>query len=96
MRFDPLSSEALTARLQELGVDAGLAAACARLALGDGERAQALATGDGPALRAEAEAFARAPLHEAGGGAALGRAAAPRPGRRGRRAAAVVEETLAD
>jgi DNA polymerase-3 subunit delta' len=31
--------------------------------LGDGERAVALALGDGPALRARAEAFARAPLH---------------------------------
>src|SRR6185436_5300809 len=36
--------------------------ACARLSLGDGERALALALGEGPALRARAEAFARAPL----------------------------------
>src|SRR6185312_9891292 len=37
-------------------------AACARLSLGDGEKALALGIGDGPALRAHAEAFARAPL----------------------------------
>src|SRR5436190_136889 len=38
------------------------ATACARLSLGDAERALRLALGDGPALRARAEAFARAPL----------------------------------
>ena len=95
VRFDPLSSAALAGRLEEQGVDPGLAVACARLALGDGERARALATGDGPALRAEAEAFARAPLHEAAGeqpwGALLRRARA-----QGAKAAAAVEETLAD
>ena len=46
-------------------------AAAARLELGDGERALALAVGDGAALRAHAEAFARAPLH--------GRTGAERP-----------------
>jgi len=35
-----------------------VAAACGRLALGDGERAAALALGDGPALRDGAQAFA--------------------------------------
>ena len=35
-------------------------AACARLALGNGDEALALALGDGPALRAAAEGFARA------------------------------------
>jgi DNA polymerase-3 subunit delta' len=43
------------------------ALACARLSLGDGERALALGLADGPAMRAAAEAFARAPLRgEAG------------------------------
>jgi DNA polymerase-3 subunit delta' len=53
------------------GVEATTAVACARLSLGDGERAEALALGDGPKLRGRAEAYARAPLH--------GRAAAWRP-----------------
>ena len=95
VRFDPLPSGVLAARLEEQGVQAGTAAACARLALGDGERALALAVGDGPDLRAEAEAFARAPLRAAAGegpwGALLRRARA-----QGATAAATVEETLAD
>ena len=37
--------------------------AAARLSLGDGEKALALALGDGPALRDAAEHLARAPLH---------------------------------
>jgi DNA polymerase-3 subunit delta' len=62
VRFDPLPVAALAERLQSRGIDAATADACARLSLGDGERALALALGDGPALRARAEAFARAPL----------------------------------
>jgi DNA polymerase III subunit delta' len=62
VRFDPLPVAALAERLQSRGIDAPAADACARLSLGDGERALALALGDGPALRARAEAFARAPL----------------------------------
>jgi len=58
---------ALAQRLQSQGVAPDAADACARLSLGDGERALALALGEGPALRARAEAFARAPL--AGGAA---------------------------
>jgi DNA polymerase-3 subunit delta' len=65
VRFDPLSDAALAERLNARGVAPDAALACARLALGDGERALALALGDGPALRARAEAFARAPLHGA-------------------------------
>jgi DNA polymerase-3 subunit delta' len=65
VRFDPLTPAALTLRLQSRGVAPVQADACARLALGDGERALALALADGPALRARAEAFARAPLHGA-------------------------------
>ena len=66
-RCQPVLFEApSTARLAQLlsaeGVDPATAAACARLALGDGERALALALGDGPALRAAAESFAVAAL----------------------------------
>ena len=63
VRFDPLAPDALAARLEAEGVEPGAARACARLSLGDGERALALALGEGPALRSRAEAFARAPLH---------------------------------
>jgi DNA polymerase-3 subunit delta' len=63
VRFDPLAADALADRLQSRGVPPETAQACARLSLGDGERALALALGDGPALRARAEAFARSPLH---------------------------------
>ena len=62
VRFDPPPADALAQRLQSRGVAPDAATACARLSLGDGERALALALGDGPALRARAEAFARAPL----------------------------------
>jgi DNA polymerase-3 subunit delta' len=63
VRFDALAPDRLAERLQSRGVAPEAATACARLSLGDGERALALALGDGPALRARAEAFARAPLH---------------------------------
>jgi DNA polymerase-3 subunit delta' len=62
VRFDPLGAEAVAQRLQSRGVAPDAAAACARLSLGDGEKALALGLADGPALRAHAEAFARAPL----------------------------------
>ena len=62
VRFDPPSPGKLAERLESRGVAPIAARACARLSLGDGERALALALGDGPALRARAEAFARAPL----------------------------------
>jgi DNA polymerase-3 subunit delta' len=62
VRFDPLPPAKLAERLESHGVAPTAARACARLSLGDGERALALALGDGPALRARAEAFARAPL----------------------------------
>ena len=61
VRFDPLPPLQLAERLESHGVAPTAARACARLSLGDGERALALALGDGPALRARAEAFARAP-----------------------------------
>jgi DNA polymerase-3 subunit delta' len=62
VRFDPLGADAVALRLQSRGVAPDAAAACARLSLGDGEKALALGLADGPALRAHAEAFARAPL----------------------------------
>ena len=61
VRFDPLPAAQLAERLQARGIDPDTATACARLSLGDGERAMTLALT--PELRAAAEAFARAPLH---------------------------------
>jgi len=63
VRFDPLPPGALAHKLQSHGVAPETAEACARLSLGDGEKALALALGDGPALRQAAEALARGPLH---------------------------------
>jgi DNA polymerase III subunit delta' len=62
VRFDPLPVGEIGRRLAAEGVAGETAEACARLALGDAGRAMALALGDGPALRAEAERFARASL----------------------------------
>jgi DNA polymerase-3 subunit delta' len=62
VRFDALPPAQLAERIGRRGVPPEQAAACARLALGDGERALELALGDGPALRAGGEAFARAAL----------------------------------
>jgi DNA polymerase-3 subunit delta' len=62
VRFEAPSAARLQAGLIEAGVAPEQAAACARLALGDGERARALALGEGPALRAAAEEFASAAL----------------------------------
>lgn len=61
VRFDAPSADDIAAALT--GIDPTTAQACARLALGDAARARLLAFGDGPALRAGAEAFARATLH---------------------------------
>jgi DNA polymerase-3 subunit delta' len=63
VRFDPLPPGALAQKLQSRGVPPDTAEACARLSLGDGEKALALALGDGPALRQAAENLARGPLH---------------------------------
>jgi DNA polymerase III subunit delta' len=60
VRFDAPSVDELAQRLGRQGVPPEQAQACARLALGDAKRAVALALGEGPALRAGAEAFARA------------------------------------
>lgn len=62
VRFDALSADAIAERLNRHGVDPETARACARLGLGDAERALRLALGDGPALRQGAERLARAAL----------------------------------
>jgi DNA polymerase III subunit delta' len=58
VRFDAAPPEAIEALLSSR-VDQDTARACSRLALGDGDRALALALGEGPALRAAVEAYAR-------------------------------------
>jgi DNA polymerase-3 subunit delta' len=64
VRFEAPTAARLAARLEAAGVAPSSAEACARLALGDGERAMALALGDGPALREAAEAFAVGALRD--------------------------------
>jgi DNA polymerase III subunit delta' len=96
VRFDPLPPGALVQRLQGRGVAPETAEACARLALGDGERALALALGDGPALRAAAEALARAPLHGRAGAERPWKAILERGRARGAKAREAVEADLAE
>jgi DNA polymerase III subunit delta' len=62
VRFDPLPATALANSLHSEGIDLETAHACARLALGDGEKARQLA--GHPELRAAAEGFARKPAAE--------------------------------
>jgi DNA polymerase-3 subunit delta' len=62
VRFDAPSVHETAAALEALGEDSDAAVACAKLALGDGERARELAGADGRALRAAAERYARAAL----------------------------------
>jgi DNA polymerase-3 subunit delta' len=71
VRFDAPPPDELARRLESRGAAPDHARAAGRLGLGDGERALALAVGDGAMLRAHAEALARAPLH--------GRVGADRP-----------------
>jgi DNA polymerase-3 subunit delta' len=59
VRFDPLSAERLTDELLGHGIEPDRATACARLALGSGERARYLASAEGEALRSEVEALVR-------------------------------------
>lgn len=66
VRFDSLPAARLAERLVDEGVPADVAGACARLALGNGERARFLASEEGEALRADVDRFVRATL--AGGG----------------------------
>jgi len=62
VRFDAPSPQQIAERLARHGVAPDAAGACARLGLGDARRALALALGEGPALRAGAEAVARGAL----------------------------------
>jgi DNA polymerase-3 subunit delta' len=64
VRFDAPPVSEVAARLVRRGVAPQAADACARLGLGDAARALALALGDGPALRADAEAVARGALRD--------------------------------
>jgi DNA polymerase-3 subunit delta' len=62
VRFEAPSVAEITERLEATGVASEIAAACARLALGDAERASELAGAGGAALRAGAERVARAAI----------------------------------
>jgi DNA polymerase-3 subunit delta' len=59
VRFDPLPAERLAGELLAQGIEPERATACARLALGNGERARYLASAEGEALRGEVEALVR-------------------------------------
>jgi DNA polymerase-3 subunit delta' len=67
VRFDPLPRERIAERLEAQGVAPEQADAAARLALGDGRRAEFLASEEGRALRADVEAMVRAALADADG-----------------------------
>jgi DNA polymerase III subunit delta' len=69
VRFDPLPRERIVERLESQGIDPQQADAAARLALGDGRRAEFLASDAGRALRADVEAMVRAALADADGAA---------------------------
>jgi DNA polymerase-3 subunit delta' len=69
VRFDPLPADRLAGALEAEGVESSRARACARLALGSGERARLLASDEGAELRADAERLVTAAL---AGGAAAG------------------------
>ena len=62
VRFDAPTVQETAAALQAQGESDEAAVACARLALGDGERARELTGVEGRALRAAAEQYARASL----------------------------------
>jgi DNA polymerase III subunit delta' len=62
VRFKPVPAARITELLEEDGVDATTALACARLASGNIERARFLAAGEGAQQRAEAEQAVRAAL----------------------------------
>jgi DNA polymerase-3 subunit delta' len=64
VRFEAPSVAQLAADLRARDVAAEQAEACARLGLGDRERALALALGEGPALREHAERYASAALRD--------------------------------
>jgi len=62
VRFDPLPAARLAEALEREGVPAARAAACARLALGNGERARLLASAEGQELLADVERMVTAAL----------------------------------
>ncbi len=62
VRFEAPSVQDVAAGIRELGVAEDTAMACARLSLGDSQRARELATPDGAGLRAGAQELARAAL----------------------------------
>jgi DNA polymerase-3 subunit delta' len=62
VRFDAPATDEVAAALEADGVPTAVAAACARLALGDASRARELAGEEGAALRAGGERFARAAI----------------------------------
>lgn len=63
VRFEAPTPAQLRDLLARSGAGPEQADACARLGLGDANRAKALALGDGPALRHAAERLARATIH---------------------------------
>ncbi len=62
VRFDPLPPARIAEDLRAAGVEPGRAEACARLALGNGERARWLASEDGEGLRADVDRMLSAAL----------------------------------
>jgi DNA polymerase-3 subunit delta' len=64
VRFDARPPAALAQKLGRHGIPEPTATACARLALGDGDLAIALAVGQGPAIRDAAEKLVRAALND--------------------------------
>jgi DNA polymerase-3 subunit delta' len=96
VRFDPVAPAELARQLIAEGAPEDAAGACARLSLGDGERARALAFGDGPELRAAAEAYARAALDGTNGAQRPWRALLERAYAAGQRARRDVEAALAE
>jgi DNA polymerase III subunit delta' len=96
VRFDPLGEAAIAAKLESRGVAPPASVACARLALGDGERALRLALGDGPALRDHGERFARAALHGRAGQDRAWVSALAAANQRGRAVEEQIESELAE
>jgi len=64
VRFGPLPAPRIAAALEAGGVPADRAAACARLAMGNGARARFLASEEGEALRADVDRLLAAALGE--------------------------------
>jgi DNA polymerase-3 subunit delta' len=64
VRFDPLPAASIAVALEGEGVPAQRAVACARLALGNADRARWLASPDGEQLRSDVESFVAAALEQ--------------------------------